>query len=74
MQRYLTYQYGRWSLFVLVLGILGCQGANVVPQLTPEQLAAFNVTQDQVSQWNANNVANTNPEVIASLAIIGCGP
>ena len=73
MQRYLTYKYGRWSLLFVVFGLLGCPAPNVAPQLTPEQLAAYNVTQNQVNEWNANNTANANPNAIATLAIVGCG-
>lgn len=64
-------QWRRWSILVLVFALSGCGPEVVAP--TPEQIAAqYNITQDQLNQWNANNDVNTNPATTADLTIVGC--
>jgi hypothetical protein len=64
-------QWCRWSILVLILGLSGCGGDDA--GLTPEMIATqYNITQDQLNQWNANNEVNSNPPQIADLTIVGC--
>lgn len=68
------------SLLILVSGLCGCPAPSAElrpPTLSPEQLSKFNVTQDQINQWNASNVAETSSGQAAAdlsqLAVVNCG-
>lgn len=62
----------RWSILVLILGLSGCEGGEDTP-MAPEMIPInYDISQDQLNQWNANNEVNANPAQIADLTIVGC--
>ncbi|HFT3878876.1 TPA: hypothetical protein ACH3KB_002971, partial [Legionella pneumophila] len=70
-----------WFILFLSLGLSSCASEpttvqqavqNAVSRLTPEQLATYNATSDQVNQWNASSQFNISTGELSFL-IVGCG-
>ncbi|HAZ7572976.1 hypothetical protein OQJ02_01360 [Legionella sp. PATHC032] len=70
-----------WFILFLSLGLSSCASSpttvqqavqNAVNHLTPEQLASYNSTADQVNQWNASSEFNISTGELSFL-IVGCG-
>lgn len=68
-------QWCRWSILVSILGLSGCnEGLSATDALLTSEMITtqYNITQNQLNQWNANNEVNSNPAQIADLTIVGC--